>query len=172
MSCKAISSFFACMLVAIVPALCPSMASAASGLVTVPTVTGHRITVAAHLAGRWQALIADFAAAGYRPRSIACFARGGHVRHSRHYVGAACDFDGSLSRSAFMRSAAAHLLIAKHGFRNGCSFAVHGIRDCGHVDDGLAGWRGGRRTMRGKGRHRSHRHGHHRARHHGHHRHR
>ena len=110
------------------------------GLLTIQTEAG-RITVASHLAPRFKALIADFAKAGYHPRRVGCFATSGHVRHSRHYAGAACDFDGSLSRSAFMRSATAHRIIVAHGFRDGCSFRVHGIRDCGHVDDG-----GGRRV--------------------------
>ena len=109
-----------------------------SGLVTIPTAAG-RITVAAHLAPRFKALIADLAAAGYHPRRVGCFATSGHVRHSRHYAGAACDFDGSLSRNAFMRSETAHRIIVAHGFRDGCTFRVHGVRDCGHVDDGGGG---------------------------------
>ena len=112
--------------------------SAASGIaisgvnmVTVPTAAGP-ITVARPLAARFQALIADFVAAGYRPRRIGCLAHGGHVAHSRHYAGAACDFDqrGWGLTASFMYHA--HALIAKHGFRDGCSF-----NDCGHVDDGL-----------------------------------
>ena len=108
-------------------------------LTTVKVASGQNITVAAHLAPRFKALVTDFVAVGYKPQHISCFARGGHVTHSRHYAGAACDFDGSLSRNAFMRTALAHQIIVKHGFRNGCTFAVHGIRDCGHVDDGQIG---------------------------------
>jgi hypothetical protein len=91
------------------------------------------ITVASSLAGRFQALISDFVAHGYKPREIGCFATGGHVSHSRHYVGAACDFDqtGWGKTAHFMYTREAALLIEQHGFRNGCSF-----RDCGHVDDG------------------------------------
>ncbi len=100
------------------------------GIVTVSTVAG-KITVARSLAGRFQALIADLVAHGYKPRRIGCFARGGHVAHSRHYAGAACDFDqrGWGKTAAFMYHA--HIIIARHGFRDGCSFG-----DCGHVDDG------------------------------------
>ena len=105
-------------------------------LVTVQTAANIPITVASRLATSFQSLIADFVSAGYHPRCIHCFARSGHVTHSRHYAGAACDFDGSLSRSRFMRSAVADKLIRKHHLRNGCSFRVHGTRDCGHVDDG------------------------------------
>jgi hypothetical protein len=101
------------------------------GIVTVATAAGP-ITVAAHLASRFQALIADFVAAGYKPRHIGCFAHGGHVPNSRHYEGAACDFDqrGWGLTNSFMYRARA--IIAKHGFRDGCSF-----NDCGHVDDGM-----------------------------------
>jgi len=106
------------------------------GLATVVVATGHRITVAAHLKERWAALVADFKEAGYVPRRIGCFATGGHVAHSRHYAGAACDFDqrGWGLTVPFMYSAKANALIKKHGFRNGCLFS-----DCGHVDDGLPG---------------------------------
>jgi hypothetical protein len=104
--------------------------SRSGGLVTVATAAGP-ITVASHLASRFQALIADFVAAGYKPRHVGCFARGGHVENSRHYSGAACDFDqrGWGLTTSFMYRARA--IIAKHGFRDGCSF-----NDCGHVDDG------------------------------------
>jgi hypothetical protein len=100
------------------------------GMVTVSTAAGP-ITVASHLADRFKALIADFVAAGYKPRRIGCLAHGGHVPHSRHYAGAACDFDqrGWGQTVPFMYHA--HAIIAKHGFRDGCSF-----NDCGHVDDG------------------------------------
>ena len=101
-------------------------------MVRVQTAAGP-ITVASHLASRFQALIADFVAAGYKPRAIGCLAHGGHVPNSRHYAGAACDFDqrGWGLTTSFMYHKA-HAIIVKHGFRDGCSFA-----DCGHVDDGL-----------------------------------
>jgi hypothetical protein len=105
-------------------------AARGGGIVTVATVAGP-ITVASHLASRFQALIADFVAAGYKPRHIGCYAHGGHVENSRHYSGAACDFDqrGWGLTASFMYRARA--IIARHGFRDGCSF-----NDCGHVDDG------------------------------------
>lgn len=102
-------------------------------LVTVQTAVGS-ITVANHLSTRFKALISDFIAHGYRPRHVGCFASGGHVPNSRHYAGAACDFDqtGWGKTASFMYGSDAHALIVKHGFRDGCSFS-----DCGHVDDGL-----------------------------------
>lgn len=109
-----------------------------SYLVTVQTSARKQITVARHLAVRFQKLIADLVAAGYHPETISCYASGGHVPHSRHYAGAACDFDGSLSRSPFMRTATANRIIVKNRFRNGCTFTApfYRVRDCGHVDDG------------------------------------
>lgn len=106
-----------------------------AGLVTVETAAGIAITVAAQLAPRFQALVADFVAAGYRPRHIGCFARGGHVPNSRHYAGAACDFDqrGWGQTVAFMYTARAHEIIVAHGFRDGREF-----HDQGHVDDGAS----------------------------------
>jgi hypothetical protein len=100
------------------------------GIVTVRTAVGP-ITVARSLAGRFEALITDLIAHGYRPRQVGCFARGGHMPNSRHYAGAACDFDqsGRNRTAAFMYHARA--IIARHGLRDGCSFG-----DCGHVDDG------------------------------------
>ena len=103
------------------------------GIITVSTAAGIPITVAASLAGRFQSLIADFVTHGYHPRHIGCFARGGHVRNSRHYAGAACDFDqrGWGKTVPFMYTAEAHQIIAAHGFRDGRAF-----HDQGHVDDG------------------------------------
>jgi hypothetical protein len=109
--------------------------STGSSLVTIQTAAGIPITVAASLASRFQSLVADFVSAGYRPRHIGCFASGGHVRNSRHYSGAACDFDqrGWGKTVAFMYTARAHEIIAAHGFRDGRDFA-----DQGHVDDGVS----------------------------------
>ena len=106
-----------------------------STLTTFVTVSGHKLTVATHLVSRWDALVADFVAAGYRPRHISCFAKGGHIPNSRHYYGAACDFDqyGRGLTVPFMYHA--HSIIVKHGFRDGCDF-----NDCGHVDDGLSSY--------------------------------
>jgi hypothetical protein len=110
--------------------------AAGHGMVRIQTAAGP-ITVASHLADRFQALIADFVAHGYKPRNVGCLANGGHVPNSRHYSGAACDFDqrGWGLTHPFMYHA--HDIIKRHGFRDGCSF-----NDCGHVDDGLPLHRG------------------------------
>lgn len=116
-------------------------------LVTVPTAAGIRITVAASVAPRFQGFISDIVAAGYRPRHIGCYASGGHVPNSRHYAGAACDFDQSgWGRTAsFMYHVRA--IASAHGLRDGCSF-----RDCGHIDDGLNLHRWALRGAYGRGR--------------------
>ena len=104
-----------------------------SGLTTISTAAGIPIVVASHLAQQFESLVADFVAAGYRPRAIHCYAHGGHVTHSRHYAGAACDFDqrGWGRTAPFMYSARAHAIIIAHGLRDGREF-----HDQGHVDDG------------------------------------
>jgi tetratricopeptide (TPR) repeat protein len=102
-----------------------------ANLVTVNTAAGS-ITVASYLAQRFKALIADLAAHGYKPHNVGCYNSTGHVAYSRHYQGAACDFDqwGRNLTVPFMHHASA--IIHKHGFRDGCDFG-----DCGHIDDGL-----------------------------------
>lgn len=115
------------------PARADNPGATSGGLVTVQTAAGLPITVAAHLASRFQGFIADLVASGYRPRHIGSFARGGHVRHSRHYAGAAIDVDqtgwGKTAKPMYHVAA----LAARHGLRDGCTF-----RDCGHIDDGAS----------------------------------
>lgn len=106
----------------------PSHVDAGSlNLVTVETKAGP-ITVAAHLADKFKGFID---ALPYTPKHVSCFARGGHVAHSRHYAGAACDVDqtGWGRTAGPMYHVAA--LAAQFGLRDGCTFS-----DCGHVDDG------------------------------------
>ena len=90
-----------------------------------------KIRVDAAYANRFKDLIADFDLAGYHMRNVHCWAPvGTHVRHSRHYLGQACDFNqsGWGKTDHFMYTHEAAAIIEKHGFTNGCSF-----RDCGHV---------------------------------------
>jgi hypothetical protein len=103
------------------------VAVAGLNLVTVETKAGP-ITVASDLADKFVGFINSLP---YTPRHVSCFARGGHVAHSRHYAGAACDVD----QTGWGRTAGPmhHItaLAAQFGLRDGCSFG-----DCGHVDDG------------------------------------
>lgn len=119
------------------------------GLVTVKTAIGQVITVSASIKDRMLAFIADLPAHGYTPRRVSCYASGGHVTHSRHYSGNACDFDGSISIAPFFRTAEAEKLIRAHGLHSGCDYVLHGVRDCGHVDDrvGFAGRKHRRRQV-------------------------
>lgn len=107
------------------------------GLVRVQTAAAIPITVAGAVAVRFEHLIADFVAHGYRPRVIGCFAAYGHLPNSLHHTGEACDFHqtGWNRTDAFMYTATAHRLILANGLRDGCDFH-HPRKDCGHVDDG------------------------------------
>lgn len=101
-------------------------------LVSVHTAAGP-ITVNAGHASQFIGAIADLVAAGFRGH-VNCFARGGHVHHSLHYTGEACDF-AQLGRNVVAPGARimyhAHAILARWGLRDGCSF-----HDCGHADTG------------------------------------
>lgn len=100
-------------------------------MVTVQTAAGIPITIASHLSGKFQGFISDLVSSGYKPKNIHCHARGGHVRHSRHYAGAACDIDQrGWGKTASTMYHVSHLT-RKHGLRDGKSFG-----DAGHIDDG------------------------------------
>lgn len=111
----------------------------ASGLVTVPTAAGISITVASNLASKFQGFINDLHSEGYNPHHLGCYASGGHVTHSNHYHGGACDFDQSGRNKTASRMYHVSALAAKWGLRDGCTF-----HDCGHIDDGVnVGWHTG-----------------------------
>jgi hypothetical protein len=101
-------------------------------LVTVSSAAGP-ITVNAAHASQFIGAIADLIAAGFRG-PVHCYARGGHVRHSLHYTGEACDF-AQLGRNRVASGARimyhAHSILAHWGLRDGCTF-----HDCGHADTG------------------------------------
>jgi hypothetical protein len=101
-------------------------------LVTVNSAAGS-ITVNAAHASQFVGAIADLVAAGFRG-PVHCYARGGHVRHSLHYTGEACDF-AQTGRNRVAAGARimfhAHAILARWGLRDGCTF-----HDCGHADTG------------------------------------
>ena len=103
-------------------------ANRATGLVTVNTAAGIKITVHPAFAHKFQALIASLVAQGHKPRFITCYARG-HVSGSNHHWGGACDIDQTAwnRTSGFMYHAGNAIRSA--GLYDGCSF-----RDCGHVE--------------------------------------
>jgi hypothetical protein len=114
----------------------PERHHAGGGVVTVQTAA-NPITVSAGIASSMRALIADLVAHGYRG-NVTCQASG-HMPHSLHHTGEACDF-AQLSRNRVAAGAGimyhARSIIAAHGLRDGCSF-----HDCGHVDDGRMSFR-------------------------------
>ena len=101
-------------------------------IIPVETAAGITIQVADSLADKFKGFIKDLVEVmNYTPKQIHCFAKSGHVAHSRHYVGAACDFDqrgwGLTAPTMHHVASLAH----KWGLRDGCEF-----KDCGHIDDG------------------------------------
>jgi hypothetical protein len=101
-------------------------------LVTVHSAAGAITVNAAHVS-QFVGAIADLVAAGFHG-PVHCYARGGHVRHSLHYTGEACDF-AQLGRNRVAAGAGimyhAHAILAHWGLRDGCTF-----HDCGHADTG------------------------------------
>jgi hypothetical protein len=105
----------------------------AGSIITVQTAAHIPIMIAASIASRFQGFIEGLISMGYTPRHIGCYARGGHVSGSRHYSGAACDFDqrGWGKTVPIMYTDSVDRLAKRYGLRNGRSF-----RDAGHIDDG------------------------------------
>jgi hypothetical protein len=103
-------------------------ANRVTGLVTVNTAAGIKITVHPAFAHKFQTLIASLVAQGHKPRFITCYAKG-HVSGSNHHWGGACDIDQTAwnRTSGFMYHAGNAIRSA--GLYDGCSF-----RDCGHVE--------------------------------------
>lgn len=103
-----------------------------AALVTVQTAAGIAITVAPDFAPKIEGFIRDVVSIGYRPKQIHCYARGGHVSHSLHYVGEACDFDQRGWGKTAGPMYRVREIASRWGLRDGCEF-----RDCGHIDAGL-----------------------------------
>lgn len=88
------------------------------------------VTVARDAAAKFEGFIRDVVARGFQG-PVHCYSATGHVRHSLHHSGRACDFAqrgwGKTVRPMY------HVadLAAKWGLRDGCGF-----RDCGHIDTG------------------------------------
>lgn len=99
------------------------------GIITVQTAAGIPIKVASSAAGKFQGFIADIVAAGYHPKEIGCYSWG-HMRHSLHHVGLACDFDQTARNRtvAFMYHVTA--IAHRWGLFDGCEWRD---RDCGHI---------------------------------------
>ena len=99
-------------------------------MVTVQTAYGFNITVNPAYASKFQRFYALLKEHGYKvdARINKCFARGGHVLGSNHYIGAACDNQYGWNRApAYMYHVGD--LIRQAGLYDGCRFG-----DCGHVE--------------------------------------
>jgi len=103
-------------------------------LVTVQTAAGIPITVAASAADKFKGFIGDLVAEGHKPHDIGCYAHGGHIAHSFHYRGLACDIDQDEKNvtASYMYHVSA--LASKWGLDDGCEF-----HDCGHISLGEIG---------------------------------
>ena len=121
-------------LIALTAVLCLFSGAARADLVTVRTAAGP-ITIASDVAHKFTALIDDLVAHGFRGR-VHCFAAHGHVKHSLHYTGRACDFAQTGWNRTVRPMYSSTALIQAHGLRDGCTFR-HPRKDCGHVDAGL-----------------------------------
>lgn len=117
-------------------AVAKSEPRSSGGIVTIETAAHIEIKVAAIVANKFADLIADLVEHGYMPKEIGCIAHGGHIRHSFHYRGLACDIDQEARNvtTKFMKSKEARELIKEHGLDDGCDFG-----DCGHVSYGEIG---------------------------------
>lgn len=98
------------------------------------TVDGHRITVARSWAPTISSFIRAVDARGFRG-PIHCYARSGHVRHSLHYKGLACDFAQTGWNKTVRIMYHVGALARRLHVRDGCWFH-HPRKDCGHIDAG------------------------------------
>ena len=99
-------------------------------MVTVQTAYGCNITVHPAYASKFLKFYALLKEHGYKvdARINKCFAHGGHVSGSNHYIGAACDNQYGWNRApAYMYHVGD--LIRQAGLYDGCRFG-----DCGHVE--------------------------------------
>ena len=101
-----------------------------STMVTVQTAYGFNITVHPAYASKFLKFYALLKEHGYKvdPHINKCFARGGHVPGSNHYIGAACDNQYGWNKAPTYMYHVGDL-IRQAGLYDGCSFG-----DCGHVE--------------------------------------
>jgi hypothetical protein len=92
----------------------------------------HALHVASAYAGRFAGLVADLQAMGYAVGTPGCLSSG-HMAHSKHHWGGACDlFDQYARNRTRLPQPAPSVQIAlghKHGLTSGCEWRN---RDCGH----------------------------------------
>lgn len=90
-------------------------------------------TVVAWATGRFQGLVNAFRSMGYAVGPIGCLSAG-HMQHSKHHWGGACDFFGQYARNRTRHAPPPHVQIETaraHGLVSGC---VWRNPDCGHFE--------------------------------------
>lgn len=101
------------------------------GSITTAQTEAGPIRVAAAYAERFVGFINALVHEGYKPHEIGCYSPTGHMPHSKHHWGGACDIDQrSRNRTAaFMY----HITAIAHKFNltDGCEWRNP---DCGHVE--------------------------------------
>lgn len=118
------------------------------GLTRVKLDSGQVITVAAAYAGRFAGFLnALYRREGHLP-AIGCYAPRGHMRHSLHHWGGACDVGQRARNVAWAPMYHVSDLAAEFGLTDGCGWHHP---DCGHVD--VSGVAGGRRAFARVARH-------------------
>lgn len=105
-----------------------------NGMISVRSAYGFPIVVHPAYANKFLKLFASMKEHGYvLPRQLPvvyCWAPGGHIPGSNHYIGAACDVQWGWNRGPdFVYTAEFNGLVKAAGLYNGCSFG-----DCGHIE--------------------------------------
>lgn len=107
---------------------------APDGTARVCTKAGRCAPVVAWAVSSFQGLIRDLESAGYAIGAPGCLS-GGHMRHSKHHWGGACDLFNQVARNrTALRMPPARLQIAlagRHGLTSGCAWRH---RDCAHFE--------------------------------------
>jgi hypothetical protein len=98
------------------------------------TRTGNCARVVAWATAAFQGAIREFEALGYAIGSPGCLS-GGHMRHSKHHWGGACDLFNQVARNrTALRQPPPRVQIAvaeRHGLISGCRWRSP---DCGHIE--------------------------------------
>lgn len=94
----------------------------------------HALHVASAYASRFAGLVADLKAMGYAVGTPGCLSSG-HMAHSKHHVGLACDLFNQVARNKTalpQPSPSVQIAVAaRHGLTSGC---VWKNKDCGHFE--------------------------------------
>jgi hypothetical protein len=107
-------------------------------LVYAHTKLGHTYLVDQRNAWRFTGFINQLESEGRPIRFLGCFSRWGHVHHSLHHTGNACDIEQTgWGRTSYARMYRIRWMAHRWGLRDGCEFG-----DCGHIDTGNR-WRDG-----------------------------